>query len=101
LNWKKNHFEDIFRGLTRLQSSGFFLHLSKVPSYEQKPSKLPQKPQSGRNHGGWLQRNHIFTKDVSLDGFHACYTEAASLEKGDIVYVRLPMLKMEGVASTV
>ncbi|MCX7111045.1 MAG: PilZ domain-containing protein [Candidatus Methylumidiphilus sp.] len=43
----------------------------------------------------------FFTKDVSLDGFHACYTEAASLEKGDIVYVRLPMLKMEGVASTV
>ena len=43
----------------------------------------------------------FFTKDVSLDGFHACHTEAASLEKGDIVYVRLPMLSMEGVASTI
>jgi len=44
---------------------------------------------------------NFFTKDVSLDGFHACCTETANLERGDIVYVRLPMLNMEGVASTV
>ena len=41
------------------------------------------------------------TKDISLNGFHAFCAEPASLEKGDIVYVRLPMLNMEGVASTV
>ena len=43
----------------------------------------------------------FFTKDVSLDGFHAYSSKAISLENGDIVYVRLPMLSMEGVASTV
>jgi len=43
----------------------------------------------------------FFTKDVSLSGFHACCTDADDLENGDIVYVRLPMLSMEGVASTI
>ena len=43
----------------------------------------------------------FFTKNVSLRGFHAfCYV-AANLEEGDIVYVRLPLLNLEGVASMV
>ncbi len=43
----------------------------------------------------------FFTKDISLSGFHACFPETGDLEMGDIVYVRLPMLNMEGVASTI
>lgn len=41
------------------------------------------------------------TKDVSLNGFHACCTNAENLENGDIVFVRLPKLSIEGVASTI
>jgi hypothetical protein len=43
----------------------------------------------------------FFTKNVSLKGFHACCPKAENLEEGDIVYVRLPLLSMEGVASTI
>ncbi len=43
----------------------------------------------------------IFTKNVSLHGFEAYCEDAKSLEKGDMVYVRLPMLNLEGVASLV
>ncbi len=43
----------------------------------------------------------FFTTNVSLNGFQACFSEPASLEKGDIVYVRLPMLSMKGMASTI
>ncbi len=46
----------------------------------------------------------FFTKNVSLNGFHACIEDPACLEssplgKGDLFYVRLPLLKLEGVAS--
>lgn len=47
----------------------------------------------------------FFTKNVSLTGFKALITEAKvdskPMEKDDLVYVRLPMLNMEGVASLV
>ena len=46
----------------------------------------------------------FFTKNVSLTGFHACINEPRHLETrppetGDLFYVRLPMLKLEGDAS--
>ncbi len=43
----------------------------------------------------------FFTKNVSLKGLHACCTEANGLEVGDMVYVCLPLMKMEGVASII
>ncbi len=43
----------------------------------------------------------IFTKNVSLHGFEAYCEDAAPLEDDDMVYVRLPELNMEGVASMV
>ncbi len=45
----------------------------------------------------------FFTKNVSISGFQAYSSEdkpgAKSLKTGDMVYVRLPELNMEGVAS--
>jgi len=45
----------------------------------------------------------FFTKNVSLNGFQACSSEAQpeakSLETSDMVYVRLPELNLEGVVS--
>ena len=43
----------------------------------------------------------FFTKNISLNGFHACCKPGDHLEQGDIVYVRLPTLDIEGVASPV
>jgi hypothetical protein len=43
----------------------------------------------------------FFTKNVSLHGFEAYCEDAKALEKGDMVYLRLPPLNMEGVASLV
>lgn len=42
----------------------------------------------------------FMTKNVSLNGFHACCENTDQLETGDIVFVRLPTLNIEGVAST-
>ncbi len=46
----------------------------------------------------------FFTKNVSLKGFQACISDSRHLEdrplvKGDMFFVRLPMLKLEGFAS--
>ena len=80
--------------------------------FDERPMKMNEHRSNYRKNlkvGGTLVSDNteisFFTKNVSLSGFQAYSTEAKQdvkpLEKGDLVYVRLPMLNLEGVASMV